>query len=148
MKSTAEYVIELAKEYRSDFDYAFRCALPYAKLMNRAPQLGDFVPCKDGKVLEIEDCSCLATNNRSHICPASCYKDYRQALDRCIFEGFEVVETDTDYIQLRSKELKLDVQIDSGTWSYSKWNDDWTNVSDSFRITRIEQLPLELKEVK
>jgi len=42
-KTLHEYVIELSKEYRNDFDCAFRLALSHANLTNRAPKLGDFI---------------------------------------------------------------------------------------------------------
>ena len=42
-KTLHEYVIELSKEYRNDFDCAFRLALSHAKLTNKAPKLGDFI---------------------------------------------------------------------------------------------------------
>ena len=147
-KTLHEFVIE-EFEINMGSKFSMDCindVLKYSNLTNRAPKLSDFVPCDDdGNVLEIEDCSCLATNNRSHICPASCYSKYKQALSRAIFEGdWEVIDQMEQYTQIRNKELRLDVEWDADIIRITEWNKDWTNCSDGLRTTRIEELPKEI----
>ena len=83
--STTEFVLWLAKNdqnYSCDADWWM--VLEYARLMQTSLSLDQFVPCKDGIVLDKE----LAESElkSGHI---NFYEEYEQAVKQILFEGWK-----------------------------------------------------------
>lgn len=113
IQTTEEYVLEV----RTDGTMTDRLNTikSYAKLMNRAPKLEDFIPIgSDGNVLSeptMWDVYCEFGEGVNCICSrkeiTEC-RDYQKALSNVIFEGEWEVEEDSDnYIFLRDENLPL-----------------------------------------
>ena len=123
--------------------------LNFTKLTNRAPRLGDFVPCdEDGNVLE---------EPKNYYSLGNC-KEYQAAQDRVIFAGdWEVVETGFDTLthhyldsEYLGKSYNLTV-ISNGTHNIEFRDNDcgvWLsnkNHIGELQINRIEELPREIE---
>jgi len=117
----------------------------YATLTNRAPRLRDFVPCDDdGNVLEKP----ASLSYYSDICGyqhgQNKIAQYQAAQDRVIFAGdWEVVDQELDWTQIRSKELKLDIEWSGNECDVTVWDSNW-NTCDYLSANRIEDLPREI----
>ena len=109
----------------------------FANLTNRAPRLGDFIPCdEDGNVLEKP----YSLSYYSDICGyqhgQNKIAQYKAALDRVIFKGdWEVEEVGEHYIFLKSKGIILQWKI-----SVQKFINERGQP-----INRIEDLPREIE---
>jgi hypothetical protein len=110
MKSTAEYVIEQFEHSKLHVEDIVHKMYKYAKLMNRAPQLGDFVPVKDGKpMIDPEELKGVRNDSMVSAIEQKNYEqDYKEALDRCIFEGFEVVANTGMLVRLSNGDFSID----------------------------------------
>jgi len=117
------------------FDPAIKC-FDFTKLTNRAPKLGDFIPCdKDGNVLE-EPYKWVD----GFLCPDGCDKtewnQYQQAKSRVIFAGDWDVVAGSNCV-IYNGELMFRI------------TSDFTDVIRSGiiekSINRIEDLPLEIE---
>jgi len=109
--------------------------LNFTNLTNRAPRLGDFVPCdEDGNVLE---------EPKNYYSLGNC-KEYQAAQDRVIFAGDWEVVSDEPWIVIRNKQLKIDIEFNDIQCDVTDWDDQW-NTCDLFEINRIEDLPSEIE---
>jgi hypothetical protein len=133
-----DYVEHLNEAQRPDviMEYmanAFRKTLKFAKLTNRTPRLGDFVPCdengnvlKKPELLEGETYDGYKYHSRNH--------KYKKALNRVIFSGdWEVTKLgNSTWVQF-DEWLEFLFSIDGECTFYGK------------PINRIEDLPLEIE---
>jgi len=104
----------------------------FAKLTNREPKLGDFIPCgEDGNILGKPDIHSL-----DHSTAVAMHNEYQAALDRVIFKGdWELIESET-HIELLCK--------NTGFWvRQSRITQDW--YCKKGIINRIEDLPREIE---
>jgi len=133
----------------SDLDCtAISDVLNFTKLTNRSPRLGDFVACdEDENVLEEPDLwqkHLLAKAVNGDISKDK-YTEYQAAQSRTIFKGdWEVIDQDNDWTQIRSKELKLDVEWSGNECDVTVWDSNW-NTCDYLSANRIEDLPREIE---
>ena len=127
-----------------------REAYNFAKLTNRAPRLGDFVPCDDdSNVLEKPEgyINWLRAGTANFHHNEQCL-EYQAAQDRVIFNGdWEVIDQDLDWVQIRSKDLKLDIEWSGNECDVTVWDSNW-NTCDYLSANRIDDLPrqIEFKE--
>ena len=147
------------------FATAFRQCYDFSKLTNRAPRLGDFVPCdEEGNVLEEPDSTMDYGISDSSVNDSDAYeyqsqcKAYVKAQDRVIFAGdWEVVETGFDTLthhyldsEYLGKSYNLTV-ISNGTHNIEFRDNDcgvWLsnkNHIGELQINRIEELPREIE---
>ena len=147
-----EYTIEYGNSVY-DSEIAIKDVLNYAKLTNRAPRLGDFVPCdKDGNVLEdpLKDLEMTIVQFIKLIGGIKVYKKhpvkeihaaYQAAKDRVIFAGdWEVIDQDKhqDYIEIKSRDALLIRFYNTEEILCS------TGIGGYVRPDRIEDLPREI----
>jgi len=133
-KTLHEFVIEQLRDGSSvSWNDGAEDSLKYAKLTNRAPKLGDFIPCWRGKIVKE---------------PSVCTEDvkrYEFAKSRVIFKGdWELIEQEKDWIQIRSKELKLDIEWSGNECDVTLWGYNW-GARDYLPANRIEDLPREIE---
>ena len=151
--TTNEYVIEIGKSDEA-FMICWMNIQTYAKLTNRAPRLGDFVPTdEEGNVLEKPDIHSL-----DHSIAVALNNKYQAAQDRVIFAGdWKVLETGFDTLthhyldsEYLGKSYSLTV-ISSGTHNIEFRDNDcgvWLsnkNHIGELQINRIEDLPREIE---
>jgi len=105
--SMTDFVLEQELELRNYFEYDNREALVkifnYAHFLKQPLELWMFVPCKlvDGVwvVLDAEPCSLgmCAKGNPFYDVYLESKKEYQQAKERCLFDGFEYKHIKTTY---------------------------------------------------
>jgi hypothetical protein len=135
-KTLHEYVIEFdsnAQTIRDSVMDFTELVCKYAEITNRAPRLGDFVPCdEEGNVLENPDIHYL-----DHSIAVALNYEYQTAKDKVIFDGFEYKKLKHGVEQLKHKDCKIWIEHDRNTWT------DVTTQPKS--INRIEDLPREIE---
>ena len=161
--TTNEYVIEQLEE---NGYMAIAPVLNFAKLTNRAPRLGDFVPTdEDGNVLKEPNASMEKYNHYNVVQSTfqlrlyeSDVSKYQTAKDKVIFAGdWEVLETGFDTLthhyldsEYLGKSYSLTV-ISNGTHNIEFRDNDcgvWLsnkNHIGELQINRIEDLPREIE---
>jgi hypothetical protein len=147
-KTLHDYVIE---QYNTSQDNSidrlanFSRCFRYAKLTNRPPKLGDFIPCdEDGNVLEEPKNFEQWTRkelNVSYYIDSNNYVQYQAAKDRVIFKGDWGVEPLLGgSVDIFNKEQDWKVRFDEYgdviVIAYGKY---------PYIITRIEDLPREIE---
>jgi hypothetical protein len=129
--SMVDYVLEFAKEQRSGTGI-----YDHAKFQKQPITLGDLVACDlEGNVLEKPEMFDLwiegkGTNqvNWNDRC-----KQYEQALDRVVFEGFEVSYSDYRFTKVDSAILNVSINRDGGSAmgiGGKGWVKDLESISD------------------
>jgi hypothetical protein len=106
-KTLAEAIDDIERDYSFDVDYTPLDALEKIFFLKYHDQtnltIADFIPCKDGKPLEkpknyesyIEKSYKTYNDTDFHIKVWEQFcEEYQQALDRKIYEGFEIVDYD------------------------------------------------------
>lgn len=140
-KTLHDFVIEVDEQISSKnwnkFDVAkgLDNIVSYAKLTNRQPKLGDFIPCgEDGNVLEEPSEDGKGFTGLGEWKDA--VKQYQQALYRVIFKGdWELIESET-HIELLCK--------NTGFWvKQSRITQGW--YCKKGIINRIKDLPIEIE---
>jgi len=123
----------------------------FAKLTNRAPRLGDFIPCdEDGNFSEEPDSTMDYGISDSSVNDSDAYeyqsqcRAYVKAQDRVIFKGDWEVVSNEYWVVIRNKELKIDLEFNDIQCDVTDWDDQW-NTRDVFEINRIEELPREIE---
>lgn len=123
----------------SDMDCtAISDVLNFTNLTNRAPRLGDFVPCdEDENVLEKPDIHSL-----DHSTAVAMHNEYQAAQDRVIFKGdWEVVNLLGGTFDLISKDYNVKLRMDEIKSCPLVINDE----RYPYKVNRIEDLPLQIE---
>jgi len=134
--TTNEYVIEIGKSDEA-FMICWMNIQTYAKLTNRAPRLGDFVPTdEEGNVLEKPDIHSL-----DHSIAVALNNEYQAAKDKVIFAGdWKVEPLLGGAVDIFNKEQDWKVRFDEYgdviVIAYGKY---------PYKLTRIEDLPREIE---
>jgi hypothetical protein len=145
-----EYTIEYGNSVY-DSEIAIKDVLNYAKLTNRAPRLGDFVPTdEDDNVLEEpkywkEHLSGLIAMADTGIHLEKC-KQYQTAKDRVIFKGeWEVVKgSNSNHTRIYCEQLHTTIDFELSGVSLIR-TDRSGFVLQRGAIDRIEDLPREIE---
>lgn len=76
--------------------------LNYAQLLKQPPELWMFVPCdEDGKVMKEPGTAPIYTHSLEYI------EKYKQAKQRCLFEGFEIIFQDNNSLIVRRNLVRI-----------------------------------------
>jgi hypothetical protein len=105
----------------------------FAKLTNREPELGDFIPCdEEGNPFPLTQK--VSFVNGENVENWEISKEYKAAKDRVIFKGdWEVVKLGSDYIILANEKDSISFWYSGKVQVFGK------------SITRIEDLPREIE---
>jgi len=147
-----DYVVGHFEKWRSfpSEESSYLVCYKFAKLTNRAPRLGDFVPCdNEGNVLEKPECDCLTVLDKErcgqwdkkHPC-----MEYQQAFDRVIFKGdWKVIEgSNSDHTRIYCKQLNTTIDFELSGVSLIR-TDSIGFVLERGVVNRIEELPSEIE---
>lgn len=155
-KTLHEYVIEIDNRISSKnwdrFDVAkgLDNIVAYAALTNRAPKLGDFIPCdEDGNVLEEPKNFkqwMRKELNVSYYIYSNNYVQYQAAKDRVIFKGeWEVVKgSNSNHTRIYCEQLYTTIDFELSEVSLIR-TDRSGFVLERGGIDRIENLPREIE---
>jgi len=123
--SMTDYCQEVSSEFMSpkkpfDKNYWFGKILKYSDFLKQPIELCMFVPCdKDGNVLEEP-----THYGKSIETMRELLKEYKQAKERCLFKGFEIIHKDKHRITIDCDFLELDFNLIKNKFENHKTTED------------------------
>jgi len=105
LTATTDFVIKQRKIYEGDFEDLADLYYRYAKFLKQHLEKWMFVPCKlvDGVWLILQE---DGSDREGYILDGCMFKEYQQAKERCLFEGFQYCAS-----QKKGIELNIDLFI-------------------------------------
>ncbi len=155
LKSSINYIDEIEEYVNESHNYERGCKLIFKikDFLKQTPELWMFIPCKlvDGVWVVFEE----PTLDSIKLMPLTSEgwdgkyyrlkKEYQQAKERVLFEGFEVVSINGDFTVLQHKDFQLIFDYESNliTVNHPKFTDYIETIED-FTINRFEKYNIEL----